>query len=512
MASKLHDAFKARINEYRKDPRMRQQLKKMCENIEVNQLTYRSNRSSTVKGDSVRLALDSFAKIKAKNLDAKTEDHRPTGFIRLTTNIEDMPDASRLSKKASGLSVKFSETVHTNFFQTINQQIQNYIKKPEPFFQKDLTDYKGMFKDKQNCLSQRSKTNEFYATTHDTKRDKKLYKPPRVLLTKMEQNFNDYFNITKTLQTEYNDPEEPELAPMPEKSHSPRKVINGGGRLTKLPKIGSINVKGSLTDKPKSVLVSLRSMIPLRRSQIKSLVKFSVSFKGMNQTPNQATSQTTRKGTKHRTPKCRSVKEPAKHVEFANKVGKLEVPNFNKEFTKGADLIKDSRNNTDMRPKLTHNDSGLSDVSIDLQTGAREPREVSLRNLKKNVLHHKKIDRLLKNLDDSKACPGCTTGFFSKTQAPYNYGVLHKHYKSYWLDCINRLLDKEKLEDNEQLGYHRLFQQEPTTQHLSSYKYLSVDSFKLDQLLTQDLATVYSLMLKTRRDLQVDHDNFITLK
>lgn len=513
MLNKLDENMQNRLIEYRKDPKLRLKLKQMCKNIKISDKPLNSMRCANMQfSNDVKLALDSYNKIKMKRIFTKTETSKNQTTRQSNFDVNKNIQKSRVNTRSSDILLKQSNLIHTNFFNTINEQIQNHIRKPSPHLEKNLQDYKSYFKNKFNSMTQRDQAPVQTKGISSLLKFKKYYKLPKLKLKELNQNFNNCFEFVETIETENNENETNfsaigKLQPLSFKNNNKNQ-----GRLTNLPNIKSTQMYNKLPINTQSVIPSFRSTTPLRSSMIKSFIKFSTNFKINNNIERNAEPKLPKKMTKHRNIKRKSQKKIKKHVKYTN-TQKITAPNFENDCKRDVKLtnnriekIADDKT-LEFGPRI----SIISEVSIDPDFEVTKNSKKKVQFCYTHANQHKRIDELMKTLNHQSKCNGAEEGFFSKTLPAYEYENIHNQYSSYWMDCIKRLLEKEDTNENDVIGYYRLFENVPSAHHLKTHANLSVNSLHFDKLLDSQLLSVYALLVRVAKDLHIEHQNFIAL-
>lgn len=209
-------------------------------------------------------------------------------------------------------------------------------------------------------------------------------------------------------------------------------------------------------------------------------------------------------------------KEPFKHVAYSNFAIKMEIPRMSKECKSYYKVslpkhkaIKDNLNK----------DNNIASINFTQHTSLNNSRfklesEDNL-FISDNDANSKAskfeaiIDIIEKELSGLNNCAMNMKGYFQDPKTPYSYDINIIDYKSYWMDCVNRMLNSDDLDNVSDIGYYKIFMQ-----HKMFNKILFQDDIKRNEYLESLglpslLDNYFFFFEKLKSDLLKDHSVFI---
>ena len=183
-------------------------------------------------------------------------------------------------------------------------------------------------------------------------------------------------------------------------------------------------------------------------------------------------------------------------IEYNKKARKLALPKFETECKKLMEMsfviIKD---NVDIKKLISSNESITESDRSNSQLSDKPKKDV-------NAI----FDELKSQLFLDTKCPSYLKGYFKNLTVPYSYQSSGAKYNSYWMDCISRLLRKDKLSGIKKIGYYRALYPE----NKKDIKNSVISNIEGD--LPFEIKTLYKNLNLIKIDILNDHDHFAKRK
>lgn len=495
--------------------RLKTKIEKNCRNLQVDQQVGKNKeKQKALQYQTIQLSLANFKKNKERQASIGFDERRHK--IEHNATNRRVESDKNINVKSYSMDAELrSYKLQNKFLKTIRDRLEASVNPKLPDPPKRLVDFKKTLRMDIKNWTSRQPTKPFYFVDkkqQETKTDCKFILGSKAI---RNQNYNDFFIANKN---EKNNPMNDKKITAIDDDEA---AIDIRHRVKKSrdhrnSSKNNINIPNKENFKPNHTLSDYRfnNMHKTRKSNLfKGNNKLKINDLGFKNgiIPSE--------GKKNKLKREKSTKNANnRFIQYSLRAPKLGIPIFEDYNREDKGLIKEMKISNLYSPNgypkdILSDSDNLSKASLDQAISGVNKKNLVKSSLRQHIQKQQinKINYLINNLDEKSSCYSSNFGIFNSIQPAYKYDNITKYYNSYWLDCINHMLVKENCLSVDYVGYYRLFDFNSFVYNLDNKHSNIINPTSLDDLIITSPDSVNAFVLKLRRDIHFDHENFVYL-